>query len=197
MDQEASHQIEQRLAELPEDVRNAVLSVEWEGKVQAIAQKHTLHIDQAGALGDLTLMTMLGLSSLADFGTQIGTELKVPQDKAAQIAEDISHEVFMPIQASLRAFTEGKAAAPAPVAAPLGRSPATGEAKPDLSAAESMLSAKAVSTPPPAVPAATPTTPATPATPAAPIAPLATGPTATEPPKPGNYSTDPYREPPV
>ena len=52
MEQDTAQQIEQRLAELPEDVRNAVMSVEWEQKVQAIAQKHSLHQAKAPVTAD-------------------------------------------------------------------------------------------------------------------------------------------------
>lgn len=180
MDNDMPQQIEKRLAELPEDVRNAVLSVEWEQKVQAIAAKNALHIDQAGALGDTTLMAMLGFFDMADFPSHLAQELAVPPEKASAIAAEVSSEVFMPIRESLRKFTErAKPAQPAAqVVAPVP--PPAQTPKPDLSAAERMLENKTVSTP--AVPA--------PAASAAPVI-------KQEPPKPAAYSADPYREPPM
>jgi hypothetical protein len=190
MEQDTAAQIEKRLAELPEDVRNAVLSVEWEEKVRAIANKNALHIDQSGALGDTTLMAMLGFFSMADLSSHIAEGLNIPADKASAIATEVTNEVFMPIRDSLRKFTES-AKAPEP-AAPVAAAPVSApipppKPKPDLSAAESMLETKTVSTPvvPPVV------TPATPVAP--PTAPLV----KEEPPKPTNYSADPYREAPV
>ena len=168
MEQDTAAQIEKRLAELPEDVRNAVLSVEWEQKVRAIGAKHALHIDQTGTLGDTTLMAMLGFFDMADFPSHIAEELSVPAEKASAIAADITAEVFVPIRGSLRKFTETAKNPPPTPAAPV----AAPTPKPDLSAADSMLQTKTVS---------------------APIAP----PIKTEPPKPSNYAADPYREPPV
>ncbi len=183
MDTTVAAQIEKRLAELPEDVRAAVMSVEWEEKVRQIAGKHALHIDQTGALGDTTLMAMLGFFDMADFPVHLTEELKIPTDQAAAIGGEITAEVFRPIRESLKKFTEGnKATIPAPTAP-----------KPDLVAAEAMLQAKTVSAPAPAVPAQ-------------PVVPQKTVPTAApvmppiakqEPPKPGAYAADPYREPPL
>ncbi len=147
MENDIAEQIEKRLAELPEDVRNAVMSVEWEQKVQAIAQKHALHIDQSGVLGDVTLMAMLGFFDIADYPAHIAQEVGVPAEKASLIAADISNEVFTSIRGSLRAFTETKKSIPE-------------AAKPDLLVANAVLQAKTVSLP---AQASTPATPPKPA----------------------------------
>lgn len=188
MENDISQQIEKRLAELPEDVRNAVLSVEWEQKVQAIAQKHALHIDQSGALGDTTLMAMLGFFDMADFASHITQEVGIPANTASAIATEVSNEVFTPIRDSLRKFIEGasKTEAPAAPSAPAAVKAAPApQPKPDLSAAETMLQGKTISTPPVATPIVAPAS--APSTPAV----------KEEPPKPQNYAADPYREPPM
>lgn len=193
-------QLQERLAQLPEDVRSAVLSVEWEQKVQAIGARHQLHIDQVGALGDATLMAMLGMFDLSEYPARLGQDVKVPADQAAAIAKEVSDEIFMPIRESLKKVTaqQGPAQpnpptpAPQPMAQPaVAAQPALApKPKPDLSAAETMLSASVVT--PPVAPASAPVTPAA-ATPAATVPP-APAPNQT---KPQAYTTDPYREPPV
>lgn len=169
MENNTAENIEKRLAELPEDVRNAVLAVEWEEKVRTIANKHSLHIDQTGALGDTTLMAMLGFFTMDEYPERIAQELTIPVDTASTIAAEVNAEVFLPIRDSLRKFTETavKPTEPAPVVPSAVRTP-----KPDLSAAEDMLQAKTV------------TIPALPAI-------------QQETPKPAAYNADPYREPPV
>lgn len=199
--------LEERIAQLPADVRQAVLSVEWEAKVQALGAKHHLHIDQIGLLGDLTLMTLLGLVALTDFPTRVAQEVKVSADDAAAITHEIDSEVFMPIRESLKKMTpsSGGQPAPAPTApsafagtpAPIQTTPAAAPTapianvpavpKPDLSAADAMLTTTSVT-----APSAAPIAPAA-ATPAAPAAPAA----PSTPPKPQAYSADPYREPPL
>jgi hypothetical protein len=183
MENDTAQQIEQRLAELPEDVRNAVMSVEWEQKVQAIAAKHALHIDQAGALGDTTLMAMLGFFSLAEYPSRIAQELNIPTEEASAIATEAGNEVFMPIRESLKKFNEAPVKTPQPAPAPVAAKPApvipppAQTPKPDLSAAENMLQNKTVSVPtikqepPPS--------------------------TSSGQAKPTNYTADPYREPPT
>lgn len=183
MEQNSAQQIEKRLAELPSDVQAAVLSVEWEQKVRAVAQKHGLHIDQTGILGDITLMAMLGMLDLAEYPQQVARDLALPADKAAAVASDINNDVFTPIRESLKSFTSRPKEAPAaPITAmPNPTIPATPELppipeakplpKPDLAPAEKLLEAKTVSVPP-----------ANPATAA---------------PQPKPYTADPYREPPT
>lgn len=204
MEPNIEEQIAERLAQLPEDVRHAVLSADWEQKIQAIGESHHLHIDQTGALGDLTLMTMLGMSELDEYPARIAQELKIPPADAETIAKEANDGVFMPIRESMKGFSAPRSepAAPqtpvAPVTTPapatptapnapatgeaLGRTPATGEARPDFSKAETLLNTTVVSMPP----VAPPTAPGT-----APDA------AAKEPPKPQAYPADPYREPPV
>jgi hypothetical protein len=212
MDNNLAGQIEQRIAELPEDVRSAVLSVEWETKVQAIGARNKLHIDQTGALGDATLMAMLGFFELSQFPGRIAEELKVPPDKAATLAKEVSDEVFMSIRESLKKLSGGtKESAPPPQTPPKPIPPPPPPKpplpKPDLSAADNMLRGKTVSlpsqpppkpvAPPPPVPAPAPKPPAPPAPPAMVSPPAETPPPNTPPPKPPAYSADPYREPPV
>jgi hypothetical protein len=223
MDNTNPHMLEERLAQLPEDVRNAVLSVEWEGKVQAIGQKHRLHIDQVGALGDLTLMTMIGMVNLSDYPSQMAQQLNIPASDAEAITKEVGDEVFMPIRESLKKLSSptnpakpapstpvaltpvlintipstptpkvtsatapvAPAAVNAPITAPIPPKapvPVSVAPKPDLSAADALLSATTVTTM---------------AAPAAPAAPASAVPMNAEPPKPPAYSTDPYREPPV
>lgn len=192
MEPNTEEQIAQRLAQLPADVRQAVLSADWEQKIQAIGEAHHLHIDQTGALGDLTLMTMLGMSVLTQYPARIAEELKVPQADAEAIAKEVNDGVFMPIRESMKSFTAERpagAAPAAPVPAPSAPAPAAPVApaapKPDLSKADALLTATVVSAPNTPAPSPSPSTPAQSAS------------AASEAPKPAAYAADPYREPPV
>lgn len=190
MEEDVTQQIQQRLAELPPDVRAAIQSAELSTKLQAIGTKHKLHIDQVGELEDEIYLAMLGFSPLENLGSRLAKALNLPAEEGTQLAAEVSTEVFSPIRESLKRFTEERAAPKAPAEPPAqSQAPAPAPTQPavvakeppslnpELHAADVMLSEKTLSTPPEA-----PQTP--------------TRPTAAKPPvKPGPYSADPYREP--
>ncbi|MCX6819925.1 MAG: hypothetical protein NT019_01390 [Candidatus Adlerbacteria bacterium] len=101
-------QIEERLAELPQEVRDAVLSADMGTHIRAIGQKHGLHIDQVGKLEDETMLVMLGFFDPDTFNQQIAEQLAIPAADAAVIAGEISAEVFAPIREALKHFTDTK-----------------------------------------------------------------------------------------
>lgn len=219
MDTESAAKIKARMEELPEDVRAAIQSAEVGKHLQEVGTKYKLHIDQIETLGNETYLVMLGFTEPDEFAENIQKEVKVPNDQANLIAQDISNTLFVPIRESMQRFAEEQAlhssvlqpettpAAPKqplssvlPVAsmaktpevtpmptvpvptAPIAPVAETQKTPPavDLHAADMMLSQKTVS-----APAETPT-----------VAPIPKPDLSkSEPPKPGNYKTDPYREP--
>ena len=116
MENDIQLQIEKRMSELPEDVQQAILSSEFEEKIQALGQKNSLHVDQTGALNDETMLMMMGFTEPAEFAKHIENQARVPQGKAQQIAGDVSQQIFLPIRESMKKFMDGqqKAVAPAP-----------------------------------------------------------------------------------
>ena len=131
MDDELTQKITQRLAELPADVRQAVQSADMAKKIEALGLKYKLHIDQIGELEDETLMTMLGFTPLDSFERRITDALRLPAETGKGVAEEINQNIFLAVRASLRQFTEAKAAAPK-----------------EIHPAELMLSQKTVTTAP-------------------------------------------------
>lgn len=194
MEQDLEKQIKERFDKLPPAVQQAIQSADLEAKLQAIGQKDGLHIDQIGDLQDETLLVMMGLSDPGEFASRIEERLHLPPQKAVSIAEAISTQVFVPIRTSMQEFMEHQETganvevvkqaianpSPAPTSATVPVS-----AKPNLSAAETMLQTKTV-TVAPAPPQATKV-----------AASLPSEASAKEGPKPAAYSADPYREPPM
>jgi hypothetical protein len=180
MNEDLVAQIQQRIGELPPDVQAAIASSDFDKKVQAVGQRHGLHIDQMEKLGDEVMLVMLGFMSAESFTSNIVAEVGVDAEKAGRIAADINAEILLPIRESLKTMPTSpapSAAAPVTTPAPAPSAPATPVAKPATPAphpAEMMLSQKTVTVPPPVA-----NTPAPP------------------PQKPTNYKADPYREPPV
>lgn len=196
--------IEARLAELPEDVRNAINDNDLDAKVRSIGQKFNLHIDQIGGLGDEVMLVMLGFTPLEGFAGALATQLSLDPVLAQTITAEVNTSIFLSIRESMKKFTEERAAVeptpdampPAVVATPptpavvglttqvIAKPTAPPPLSPDMHEAEKLLSTSTVQVP------ASPTT-SQGAVPAPPVIPTA----AVDPAKPQLYKADPYREP--
>lgn len=151
MEEDLQKQIEQRLAELPADVQNAIASSDMEQKLNAIGAKHRLHIDQIGRLQDETMLIMLGFADMSTFDEALAKALAVPEEEANALAAEVSDQIFVPIRESMKAFAEKKTAAP-----PTSPEATKGTAplqKVEIHPAEKMLMAPTVTKAPPAPPA--------------------------------------------
>lgn len=195
MEQDAVTKIQQRLAELPEDVRAAIQSSELHTTIATIGAKYQLHIDQVGELEDEVMLAMLGFAPLESLGARLSQALRLTSQVGEQLAGDINTQVFGSIRESMKQFAAQKVAAANPV--PVVTQPAAATATPvppitptiptppapaaspkppiapDLHKADVVLTEKTVSVPPTPPPSAATPTPDT-----APV-----------------YKADPYREP--
>ncbi len=104
MEEQIKNDIEERMAELPEDIRAAILASDFEEKIRAIGAKQNLHVDQTGTLGDAAMLIMLGFSPHETFESTIAANLNVPLDKARELAADINTQIFLPIRESMKKF---------------------------------------------------------------------------------------------
>lgn len=176
MEDDITKKVQERYAELPPDIRQAVEAADLDTRVQTIGAKHRLHLDQMGVLQDEVLLVMLGFETPEKFVDAVVRATNISREEAAAIATDINTEVIDPIRESLKKFTASKATpTPAVPAAPAAPAPVTPAPKPQVPMAphphDLMLVEKTVTTPP------APKTPTPP------------------PPKPQDYKADPYREP--
>lgn len=135
-------QIKQRLTELPEDVQQAIHSVDLGEKIGAIGVRHHLHIDQVGGLEDEIMLVMLGFSDPGTFTDHLEEELHIEKEEALAITQEVTEEFFLPIRESMKAFMAAQSASHtlmAPEAVPAVPMPA----------ANTMLTEKTVVTPQP------------------------------------------------
>ncbi len=105
MDENLQQTLQQRMAELPPNVQEAIRSADFTKKLQSIGQKYLLHIDQLGTLESEVLMVMLGFVKPEDLVGNIVSELKVPLVTANLITTDVSQELFLPIRESMKKFS--------------------------------------------------------------------------------------------
>jgi hypothetical protein len=217
MDTDPRQQIEQRMAELPEDIKEAVLSSQLGEHLRAIGQKHNLHVDQIGALEDEAMLVMLGFFEPESFSEQIARELNIPLADATAIASEVNEQAFLPIRESMKRFTEARRseikpvlAEPAqtpvisPVTAPTGFAqapvapppPATTQPNPITPPSAPITTGfgQVAAMPKPPIPQAQPAPVSIPPTSPAPMSTaeqMLTEPTVAKP----IYKADPYREP--
>ena len=95
-----------RFEQLPEDVRSAITATPWNEKLKQISDKHNLHIDQAGHLGEETAIVMFGLDHTDNLVANIAKHVEVSEEKAEAIAEDLNREIFLKVRESLKKIFE-------------------------------------------------------------------------------------------
>lgn len=95
-----------RFEQLPEDVQKAIIATPWKDKLAQIANKHNLHIDQEGHLGEETVIVMFGLDHPDNLAYNIAEHVEVSEEEAEAIAEDLNNEIFLKIRESLKKVIE-------------------------------------------------------------------------------------------
>lgn len=101
-------QILEMYKKLPEDLRNAIFSVEMTEAVKKIGEKYQLAIDKIGALGNETGMVMLGVTHSRDFIVNLGNRLNVDKETARKIADEINTQIFSKVRESLKKIHGGE-----------------------------------------------------------------------------------------
>jgi len=108
-----SEETQQRLASLPEDVRNVVYGTDMDTIIRQIGLKHNLHIDQMGLLEAETIEVMLGFTKPNDFTSSVMESLEIDQQKAGVIVRDVNDMLFLKIRDSMKKVAEMEAVSPA------------------------------------------------------------------------------------
>ena len=95
-------QIDQRYDDLPEDLKDAIFSVDTTSLVNMIGKKHGLAIDKIGDLANETGMVMLGVTHPNEFVANLAERLEADKEKARAIAQEINEQIFKKVRESLR-----------------------------------------------------------------------------------------------
>lgn len=101
MKQFTSEEIQAQFEKLPPEVQTAVTSSDVNEKIEAIAKKYDLHIDQLGELVDEVGLVMLGLQKPDLFVSDLCERLSINKDIANKISTDINAEIFSLIRQHL------------------------------------------------------------------------------------------------
>jgi hypothetical protein len=90
------------LKNLPEDLKEAILSVETADKMMEIIKNNNLMLDQATELNDELTLFMLGLTRQKDFVGNVARRLNIDYIKAKEIAEQINSSIINSVRISLQ-----------------------------------------------------------------------------------------------
>lgn len=90
-----------RYKNLPEDVQDAINSINVEEVLEEIRKKFSLHLDQAGELADETYSLMHGITAPEQFVGNIAKRCRISKDTAKELAEEVNKRIFYPIRGSL------------------------------------------------------------------------------------------------
>jgi restriction endonuclease len=106
MDEESQKIIEEQMKKLPEDVKQAIISVDYKTRLQEITQRQKLLIDKAWKLEMETTLVMIGLEPITDYIDNLQREMELPLVRAREVAMDVDEHIFKPIRVSLQKMNE-------------------------------------------------------------------------------------------
>lgn len=101
-------QLNEIFDKLPEDLKDAIFSIDSATAMEEIGAKYHLHIDQIGNLGSETGYVLLGVELPESLIGKISQKLGLSMETSAQIASELNTKVFSKVRDSLRRIHEEK-----------------------------------------------------------------------------------------
>jgi hypothetical protein len=103
MENNNTNNLFQRYRNLPDDLKEALWSVDSYESLQAIGRQLNLHVDQLGIVADATGRVILGLDRPDDFGRNLSGRLTDLSPAAInQIVSEVNRRIFARIRESLK-----------------------------------------------------------------------------------------------
>jgi hypothetical protein len=90
-----------RVAQLPIDIRQGILEVDFLSALRKITDDNQLHIDQASALEETTFQLMIGDIEEKDYIQDLSQNMRVPVGRAESIADAVNQSIFEPIREAI------------------------------------------------------------------------------------------------
>lgn len=98
MNPEIEKEIKDQLASLPQKVRDIIASTDITGEIIKLKEKYHLMLDQISTLEIETMLVMIGLEPAEDFVDNLQSNLKIDEEKAINIANDVNDLIFKEIR---------------------------------------------------------------------------------------------------
>lgn len=93
-----NQQIQSAIADLPDNVRKAVITFDWANEILDIGHSHRLHMDQIEAFRHETLMIILGQSSSDNYIGNLKKHLDIKESLAQELVGDANDRIFTELQ---------------------------------------------------------------------------------------------------
>lgn len=97
-------EIQKHIKELPDNIRQAVITFDWAHEILAIAREHNMQIDDADHFRQQTMLVILGILPAEDYLQSIISEVGVSSSTAEQIVHKANTRIFRELQR--RAFSK-------------------------------------------------------------------------------------------
>lgn len=94
-------QLEERYQKLPEELKDALFSVETTKLIDRIRKENKFSEKDAEKLAELVGRVLIGILPPKEFEESLKAELGIPAKSAKKIAETINSQVFDPVKESL------------------------------------------------------------------------------------------------
>ena len=94
-------ELDTMFAELPDDVKNAMLSIDTVKVLKGIQEKYKLHFDQIGDLSAEVGAVMIGVAQPQRFIANVQKALNVDKETAKNIATEVNEGIFKKVRQSL------------------------------------------------------------------------------------------------
>ena len=101
MNPEILKEIETQVASLPKKVRDVITNTDISAETAKLKGKHGLMFDQLAKLELETMLVMIGLEPAENFVDNLVSGLKINEEKASAIANDINNSIFRKIKEAL------------------------------------------------------------------------------------------------
>ena len=96
--------LDDRFAQLPEAVQNAITSANVAEHLKKLSDSHQLHFDQWQELETEVMMTLMGIKPVSALKDGLKQHVRVDDATAQKLSDDISHIVFAPVREELERF---------------------------------------------------------------------------------------------
>ncbi|MCX6739545.1 MAG: hypothetical protein NT098_05895 [Candidatus Parcubacteria bacterium] len=99
-------QLDTMFYELPDDVKEAMTSVDTVQVLNEIKEKYKLHIDQIGQLSAEIALVMIGASSPQRFISKMESSMNISEETAKNIASEVNEKIFQVVRTTLKNIQE-------------------------------------------------------------------------------------------